>query len=165
MKSINKKILIPVLVLIVIAIIAAGILLPKNDNTQAPENQASQTQTTENNETNEIPNPAYTEDENPTENNENINGLDKPIFMYFVTNSDLENETTKQSLEKLQKEYDGRVIFEIRNADEDPSLYDNFPIEGAMPMLIMQKKGGDIANFLFSTNDYESLKAAIEPTL
>ena len=101
----------------------------------------------------------------PTANDENINGLDKPIFMYFVTNADLENEDTKATLDKLQKEYKDKVIFEIRNADEDKSLYDNFPIQGAMPMLIMQKKGGDISNFLFSNNNYDELKAAIDATL
>ena len=106
-----------------------------------------------------------TEEEDPTKNDENINGLDKPIFMYFVTNSDLENETTSSVINKLQTEYADTVIFEIRNADEEPELYDNFPIDGAMPMLIMQKKGGDISNFLFSCNDYQQLKAAIDATL
>ena len=85
--------------------------------------------------------------------------------MYFVTNQDLENPKTKESIEKLQAEYKDKVIFEIRNADEDKSLYDNFPIDGKMPMLIMQKKGGDISAFLFSTNSYEELKSAIDQTL
>jgi len=101
----------------------------------------------------------------PTANDENINGLDKPIFMYFVTNADLENKDTKATLDKLQAEYKDKVIFEIKNADEDKSLYDNFPIKGSMPMLIMQKKGGDISNFLFSNNNYDELKAAIDATL
>ena len=106
-----------------------------------------------------------TSDENATQNDENINGLDKPIFMYFVTNKDLEDEVTKGAIDKLKSEYGEKVIFEIRNADEEPELYDNFPIDGAMPLLIMQKKGGDISNFLFKTNDYDSLKAAIDATL
>ena len=160
MKSSNKKILI---LLIAVAVIACALmLLLKPDKGDAP-NDTNITENTENPQEN--PNPAYTEEEDPTKNDENINGLDKPIFMYFVTNSDLENQTTKEAIEKLQKEYADKVIFEIRNADEDQTLYDNFPIEGSMPMLIMQNKGGDISNFLFSNNDYDQLKAAIEQTL
>jgi len=160
MKLSNKKILI--LVVLVAAIACAGMLLLKPDKGGSV-NNIENTQTSEGMQ--EIPNPAYTEEENPTKNDENLNGLDKPIFMYFVTNSDLANKTTKEVIDKLQKEYKDKVIFEIRNADEDPTLYDNFPIDGAMPMLIMQKKGGDISTFLFSNNDYAQLKAAIDQTL
>lgn len=149
MKTSNKKILI--LIVIIAVIVCAIMLLLKPDN-NSEGLQGNQ-------------NPAFTEEEDPTKNDENINGLDQPIFMYFVTNADLENKTTKETLEKLQSEYKDRVIFEIRNADEEPELYENFPLDAGMPMLIMQKKGGDIANFLFSNNNYDELKAAIEATL
>ena len=148
MKLSNKKILI--LITIIAIIVCAVMILLKPDT--APDNG-------------ETPDPQFSQEEDPTKNDENINGLDQPIFMYFVTDSDLANETTASVIEKLQKEYADTVIFEIRNADEDPTLYDNFPIDGAMPMLIMQKKGGDISTFLFSCNDYDQLKAAIDATL
>lgn len=153
MKLSNKKSLILIIVIAVIACTAMILLKPSKDTLPTASNP-EETQNTLN-----------TEEEEPTKNDENINGLDKPIFMYFVTNSDLENETTSSVIKKLQTEFADTVIFEIRNADEEPELYDNFPIDGAMPMLIMQKKGGDISNFLFSCNDYEQLKAAIEATL
>lgn len=156
----NKKL---VLMLILVAlVIASGVAMLFSCDEQ-PSSENNLTQNSES--SGEISNPAYTEDEEPTKNDENINGLDKPIFMYFVTNQDLENPNTKETLERLQAEYKDSVIFEIRNADEDKSLYDNFPIDGTMPMLIMQKKGGDISNILFKTNDYQSLKAAIDATL
>lgn len=147
MKLSSKKILI--LITIIAVAVCTTMILLKPDKSTLPDDAL---------------NSQVTEDD-PTKNDENINGLDKPIFMYFITNSDLENETTASVIKKLQTEYADTVIFEIRNADEEPELYDNFPIDGAMPMLIMQKKGGDISNFLFSCNDYQQLKDAIEATL
>lgn len=160
MKPSTKKTLIFIVLLAIIICAIVLFLIPKKDST------ASETNITQNiDNSSEASELSETTEEDPTKNDENINGLDKPIFMYFVTNSDLENKTTKASLDKLQKEYKDTVIFEIRNADEDPSLYDNFPIDGSMPLLIMQKKGGDISNFLFMENDYNKLKAAIDATL
>ena len=159
MKLNNKKIIIPIIAAIAIACACALFIKPSKNDTGLENNTAQTDNITE--ESGE----ATAEEENPTKNDENINGLDKPIFMYFVTNADLEDKTTKESIERLQKEYKDTVIFEIRNADEDPSLYDNFPIDGAMPMLIMQKKGGDISNFLFKENNYDNLKSAIDATL
>ena len=154
----NKKVIIALILGVIIAGSAAAVIFNEK---KAPENIAS-----ENSEVvQEDPSAVATEKAEATKNEENINGLDQPIFMYFVTNEDLEDKVTKETLADLQEEYNDRVIFEIRNADDDKSLYDNFPIEGAMPMLIMQKKGGDISNFLFKTNDYQSLKAAIDATL
>ena len=159
----NKKIIIALVLGVIIAGSVAAVIVNKNN---APENIASENIKTEDNEAvQEDPSSTAAEKAEATKNEENINGLDKPIFMYFVTNKDLEDKITKETLSDLQEEYKDRVIFEIRNADEDKTLYDNFPIEGAMPMLIMQKKGGDISNFLFKTNDYQSLKAAIDATL
>ena len=163
MKSMNKKVIIALILGVIIAGSAAAVIFNRNS---APENIISENIETENSEAvQEDPSATATEKAEATKNEENINGLDQPIFMYFVTNKDLEDKITKETLADLQEEYQDRVIFEIRNADEDKSLYDNFPIEGAMPMLIMQKKGGDISNFLFKTNDYQSLKAAIDATL
>ena len=49
-----------------------------------------------------------------------------PTFMYFVTNADQESEAVQTALDTLKKEYEGRVIFDIKNVDEDPELLESF---------------------------------------
>lgn len=90
----------------------------------------------------------------------------KAVFMYFVTNSDLDNKTTKDTLDKLKKEYGEKVTFDIKNVDEDKSLVENFSIvNGNMPALIMLNSAADITGFLPKTNDYNKLKEAVEMAL
>lgn len=87
----------------------------------------------------------------------------KPTFMYFVTNDDLNDKTTKAVIAKLECEFGQKVIFGIRNVDADKSILDNFPlVKDNTPALIMLKSNNDISAFLFKTNDYEKLKEAIE---
>ena len=87
----------------------------------------------------------------------------KPTFMYFVTMADLGDKTTKDSIDKLTEEFGDKVIFDIKNVDEDKKLLDNFPIvKDNTPALIMLKADGDISTFLFKTNEYDKLKSAIE---
>ena len=87
----------------------------------------------------------------------------KPIFMYFVTNSDLENGDTKNALEKLQKKYSEKVIFEIKNVDEDKELLENFSIvKGNTPALIMLDTSNDISSVLYKTSSYDTLKDAVK---
>lgn len=89
--------------------------------------------------------------------------IDKPTFMYFVTKADLEDKTTKDLIDKLAEEFGDKVLFDIKNVDEDKKLLDNFPIvKDNTPALIMLKADGDISTFLFKTNEYEKLKLAIE---
>ncbi len=89
--------------------------------------------------------------------------IEKPTFMYFVTKADLEDKATKESIDKLTEEFGSRVIFDIKNVDEDKNLLDNFPIvKDNTPALIMLKSDGDISTFLFKTNEYDKLKSAIE---
>ena len=170
MKLTKKSVIAMVIALICVVGVAVVLLIPKNSQTltstetEAPaiSQEAEESPVSEEDKKETKANDAEVD---PTANDENINGLDKPIFMYFVTNADLENKDTKAALDKLQKEYKDKVIFDIKNADDDKSLYDNFPIKGSMPMLIMQKKGGDISTFLFANNNYDELKAAIDATL
>lgn len=170
MKLTKKSVIAMVIALICVVGVAVVLSIPKNSQTptstetEAPaiSQEAEESPVSEEDKKETKADDAEVD---PTANDENINGLDKPIFMYFVTNADLENKDTKATLDKLQKEYKDKVIFDIKNADDDKSLYDNFPIKGSMPMLIMQKKGGDISTFLFANNNYDELKAAIDATL
>lgn len=89
--------------------------------------------------------------------------IEKPTFMYFITKADLEDKTTKDSIDKLTEEFGDKVLFDIKNVDEDKKLLDNFPIvKDNTPALIMLKADGDISTFLFKTNEYDKLKSAIE---
>ncbi len=114
---------------------------------------------------------AVNKEEKPSSPRENKNeaGQNKeeekftPTFMYFIEDADVKN--TKDVLERLEKEYEGKVVFDIRNVSEDPELLDNFPVEGATPALIMLNTKNDISAFLFKNSNYEELKAEIEKAL
>jgi len=88
-----------------------------------------------------------------------------PTFMYFVADTDANFAQTNETIEKLKKEYEGRVNFDIRNVTQDPSQLENFPVEGQTPALIMLNTNNDISNFLFMNGNYDDLKSAIEAAL
>ena len=99
-----------------------------------------------------------------TETKEEV--LEKAVFMYFVTNADLENKETKAVIEKVQTEYQEDVEIEIKNLDEDATILENFSIvTDKTPALIMLDKAGDISGIVFETNNYDELKGVIEKTL
>lgn len=89
--------------------------------------------------------------------------VNKPTFMYFVTNK--EEKETAEVIKKLEDEFGSRVIFQIKNISKDKKLVDSFPVKDNTPALIMMDSNGDIAGILFKTAEYEKLKAAIESTL
>lgn len=89
--------------------------------------------------------------------------INKPTFMYFVTNK--EEKETAEVIKKLEDEFGSRVIFQIKNISKDKKLVDSFPVKDNTPALIMMDSKGDIAGILFKTVEYEKLKAAIEGTL
>ncbi len=133
--KVSKKVLVIVItaILVVLATIAALVSAPKDDG-----------------------------DINVGEAESMENTVVKPTFMYFVTNSDLENGDTKSALEKLQKEYGEKVVFEIKNVDEDKELLENFSIvKGNTPALIMLDTSNDISSILYKTNSYDTLKDAV----
>ncbi len=89
-----------------------------------------------------------------------------PVFTYFVTDADLADAKTNESIEALKKEYNGNVSFKICNIDEDATLLENFPIvKDNTPALIMLDANADITGILFKTNEYEKLKEEIEKVL
>ena len=135
----NKKALITVLCVIVVSVIVITMAIKPKVNRQSVQNE-TKTVTTQSGEV-----------------------VNKPRFMYFVSQSDIEDTKVKETIEKLQLEYGQNVIFEIKNIDEDKSLLDNFPIvKDNTPALIMLKSDGDISTFLFKTGEYDKLKEAIE---
>lgn len=94
-----------------------------------------------------------------------VNSGKMPVFMYFVTNADASDKATSDTLARLEKEYAGKVEFEVRNVDKDTKLLSDFPVKDNTPALIMLDEGGDINSFLYQTNDYDKLKNAIDGTL
>ena len=88
-----------------------------------------------------------------------------PTFMYFIADTDANFAATNETIEKLKKEYEGKVIFDIRNVTQDPGQLDNFPVEGQTPALIMLDTSNNISNFLFMNGNYDDLKAAIDAAL
>ncbi len=94
-----------------------------------------------------------------------VDAVGMPVFMYFVTDNDETDKTTSQTLECLEKEYIGKVEFEVRNVDKDEKLLSDFPVKDNTPALIMLDENGDIDSFMFKTNDYDKLKSAIDNVL
>lgn len=100
-------------------------------------------------------NEILTEEETTAENKVYV-----PTFMYFVTNTD--EKDTKEAVNKLKKEYQDNVTFDIVNVDENPDAKNNFPVEGNTPMLIMLNTNNDISAFEPKCSDYNVLKKHIE---
>ncbi len=86
-----------------------------------------------------------------------------PTFVYFISNEHI--EATQEVLDKLKNEYDGKIIFDIRNIDETgEDLSQSFGNE-SMPLLLMHDKKGDMCSILMQNSDYEDLKGAIEAAI
>lgn len=85
-----------------------------------------------------------------------------PTFMYFVSKSDAEYEKTMGIIEELKKEYDGKVVFDIKDVDKEPELKESFPVDGETPALIMLNIHNDISGFEYRCNDKEKLIQCIE---
>lgn len=88
-----------------------------------------------------------------------------PTFMYFVSNSDEDFDEAQSVVEELQKEYDGKVIFNVINIDENTEAASNFPVQGQTPMLIMLNTSNDISAMNPKCSDKEKLKAAIDAAI
>lgn len=86
-----------------------------------------------------------------------------PTFVYFISNDYV--ETTKDVLDKLQKEYKDKVLFDIRNIDETgEDLSESFGNE-SVPVLLMHDKKGDICAIQLMATDYQVLKDSIETAI
>lgn len=163
----NKKTGIIVAVCVIAVIIIGGVIwyFAANNNPVTPENAQSvsgtnQTQTAggenaQQPQTGEVQGTVQT----PGEATEKV----KPTFVYFVNNKDMETEIVPKVLAELQAEYGDRVVFDIRNFDEDPSLAESFAfIKDQTPALLMHNTNNDICQMLFQNADKDDLKKAIE---
>ena len=88
-----------------------------------------------------------------------------PTFMYFVSGADAGYDEEMELISELQKEYDGKITFDIHNIDETPEDKDNFPVDGMTPSLIMLNTDNDISAMEFMCADKETLKKDIEIAL
>lgn len=124
----------------------------KQTEGKAPENEEALESTQ-----NEKPNVDFMLEASKGEDNVTI-----PTFMYFVSDDDADLKTANEVIEKLKKEYEGIVNFDIRNVTKEPENLKNFPVEGSTPALIMLNSNNDISNILFKNSIYTELKQAIE---
>lgn len=89
--------------------------------------------------------------------------VEKPTFMYFVTNK--EAKQVADTIKALEDEFGDRVIFEIKNISSDRKLTKKFPVKGNTPALIMKLPNGVVSEILLNTTDIQRLRMAIEETL
>ncbi len=152
--KINKKQIIWAIVIAVISAIVIVFAVTSGDSQEETVNQNNSVDLVE------------TENEGETKEEEKEEEKVLPVFTYFVTEKDLSDTKTKESLDTLKKEYDKKISFKICNVDEDPALLENFPIvQDNTPALIMLNGEADITGILFKTNDIEKLRAEIEKVL
>ena len=88
-----------------------------------------------------------------------------PTFMYFVSNSDADFDSTQSMMKELEDEYTDKVNFNIINIDENTEAATNFPVQGNTPMLIMLNTSNDISAMAPKCSDKEELKGYIDTAL
>ena len=112
--------------------------------------------------------PTQNEKEQKTENKPQTGNFDAeekvftPTFMYFVSEKNEGYKEGMAAVERLKKEYDGKVNFDIRDVDKNPENLKNFPVADIIPALIMLNTKNDICAFSPMVTKYEDLKAAID---
>ncbi len=90
----------------------------------------------------------------------------EPTFMYFVSKSDATYEEEIKAVESLKEKYDGKVVFDIKDVDEDPDSLKSFPmVEGNTPFLIMLDTNNDLCAFEPSMSDKKELAKVIDEAL
>ncbi len=88
-----------------------------------------------------------------------------PMFIYFVNESDEDYDSAIKVFEKLKKEYEGKVEFDLKNISKDPKILENFSfVNNQTPALIMDNEEG-ITGISFKTTDEETLKAEIKKAM
>ena len=102
------------------------------------------------------------EDKSQTSNSAEEEKEFTPTFMYFVSQKNEGYKEGMESVERLKKEYEGKVNFDIRDVDKNPETLENFPVGDVIPALIMLDTKNDICAILPMVTKYEDLKAAID---
>lgn len=89
-----------------------------------------------------------------------------PTFMYFVSKSDATYEEEMKAVEDLKEKYNGKVVFDVKDVDEDPDSLKSFPmVEGNTPFLIMLDTNNDLCAFEPSISDKKELAKVIDGAL
>ena len=88
-----------------------------------------------------------------------------PTFMYFVSNSDADFDSTQATISELEEEYKGKINFNLINIDENTEAATNFPVQGNTPMLIMLNTSNDISAMAPKCSDKDELKDYIDAAL
>ena len=88
-----------------------------------------------------------------------------PTFMYFVSNSDADFDSTQATVKELEEEYKGKINFNLINIDENTEAATNFPVQGNTPMLIMLNTSNDISAMAPQCSDKDELKGYIDAAL
>lgn len=142
MEKKNKIILAVIAVVIVAAVVIAAICSrPDSKNSAVQESNTAAVQATEE--------PEVT-----------------PTFVYFVSKNDANYDDAMAVVASLEAEYNGRINFDIRDYDADPSIAENFAmVVGNTPALIMLDTHNAPCDFLFKNADEATLKASIEKAL
>lgn len=90
-----------------------------------------------------------------------------PTFMYFVTKKDDNYDEYMAVVSELQKEYEGRVTFEISDIDEESEAKENFGdiIALGTPALIMLNTKNEPCAFVGKCVDKAQMTDSIESAL
>lgn len=108
---------------------------------------------------------ALVNNNNSTTNNADENKVE-PTFMYFVSKSDATYDEEMKSVESLKEKYDGKVVFDVKDVDEDPDSLKSFPmVEGNTPFLIMLDTNNDLCAFEPGISDKKELAKVIDGAL
>lgn len=145
MEKKNKIILAAIVAVAVIAIIVAAMVSskPAEDSAIVNNNTATQTQSD------------ATEAPKVT-----------PTFVYFVSQKDAAYASFMATVDTLKAEYEGKVNFDLRDVDADPTTAENFAfVVGNTPALIMLNTSNDISAIELANPDEAKLRAAIEAAL
>ncbi len=90
----------------------------------------------------------------------------KPTFMYFVSKSDEAYEEEMKIVEDLKKDFEDKVVFDIKDIDEDPEAIKSFPmVKNNTPFIIMLDKYNDLSVFKPGVSDTKELKNYIKEAL
>ncbi len=89
----------------------------------------------------------------------------KPIFTYFVSSADPDYGEMQEVVKNLSAEFEGRVIFDIRDVHTDPDQLNRFPVADTIPTLYMIDGDENINSIVTDSYDGAVLRKAIEKAL
>lgn len=95
-----------------------------------------------------------------------------PTFVYIVSQSDTANyQAAMAAVETLKAEYDGRIIFDIRDIDTDPESAEGFKDFGVPSLIMLDNHNNPCAfvstllNPTVNPTDVDELRKAVNTAL